>query len=256
MERCRSCETSPCVESDNRKLSEGSWGRNWLWIYGTACIVGLLAFLADYPAGVLGGVVTALASSGVSWGAAAVSVGYLRNNFRTAVLSGILVLVTSTFVYYALILFVSRRWSSGTLDDGSPASSAGLVSVGTALAFWVCVSLFVGPILAALGYAVRWGNPMQSGFTIGLVFGLLSSQGWHVLYFQRIWMTRDEFGVTVLAGALTLLALSALIGVLLIWKRGIAGRHLVIAVVMAAASSVVFALGWRMVELIRPTIQI
>ncbi|SNY45372.1 hypothetical protein [Paractinoplanes atraurantiacus] len=121
----------------------------------TAVTLALLAFTADYVDGGAGQVMVSLTSSGFAWGLAALLTGHYGRNARHAAATATTTLVIATVCYYLLILLVSRRWSGGTLQDGTSADLYGLRSVAIMATFWLAGSLVAGPLLGLLGYAIR-----------------------------------------------------------------------------------------------------
>jgi hypothetical protein len=74
---------------------------------------------------------------------------------RSAVTGATVLLVSATLVYYLLILVVSRRWSGGTLQDGSSADRYGLRSLAVITTAWLLVSVVAGPVLGLLGQMTK-----------------------------------------------------------------------------------------------------
>ena len=153
--------------------------RRVVMIVMTAVALGLLAFAADFIDGfVVQQVVTALVSSGLAWGLAALLVGRTASDRRGAVVGATVLLVSATLVYYLLILVVSRRWSGGSLVDGSSADWYGLRSLAVMTAAWLLVSAVVGPSLGLLGWMTRTAPAPSAAVAAGAGCGLLSGQGW------------------------------------------------------------------------------
>ncbi|WP_238006716.1 DUF6518 family protein [Dactylosporangium sp. AC04546] len=148
-----------------------------MWVLAGAAL-GLLAFLADALDDVPRAVATAVTSSGLAWGLAAFLAGRSTAGRRAAVVRATGTLVSATLVYYLLVVFVSRRWSGGTLEDGSSADMHGLRSVALMTAVWLAGSLVAGPLLGLLGHAVRTGSPRWAAGAAGVACGLLSAEGW------------------------------------------------------------------------------
>ncbi|WP_326549755.1 DUF6518 family protein [Micromonospora sp. NBC_01813] len=152
-----------------------------------AVALGLLAFIADSVAGVAGQILIALTSSGFAWGLAAFLAGRWAATERRAVAGATALLVTATLLYYLLVLSVSRRWSGGTLEDGSSADLLGLRSVAIMTGLWLTGAVVAGPILGKLGHIVRTGKASTSALAVGTVCGLLSGEGWHSVMVAPPW---------------------------------------------------------------------
>ncbi|TYB39784.1 hypothetical protein FXF50_05285 [Micromonospora sp. AP08] len=152
-----------------------------------AVALGLLAFAADSVAGVVGQVLIALTSSGFAWGLAAFLAGRSAATGKRAVGGATALLVFATLLYYLLVLMVSRRWSGGTLEDGTPADLLGLRSVAIMTALWLTGSLVAGTILGRLGHIVRVGKASTSALAAGAVCGLLSGEGWQAVMLAPPW---------------------------------------------------------------------
>jgi hypothetical protein len=137
-------------------------------------VLGLLAFAADALDGVAGQVVVALVSSGLAWGLAALLAGRTATDRRGAMTNATALLVSATFVYYLLILLVSRRWSGGSLVDG-------LRSVAIMTTAWLLISVIAGPALGLLGHLTRTAPVLPAAVAAGVACGLLSGQGWQTI---------------------------------------------------------------------------
>ncbi|XVU20674.1 hypothetical protein ACQPZJ_25740 [Actinoplanes sp. CA-054009] len=120
-----------------------------------AAALATLAFGADYIDGGAGYVMVSLTSSGFAWGLAALLVGHHARSARRAATAATTTLIIATAGYYLLILFVSRRWSGGTLVDGTSGDLYGLRSVAIMAGFWLAGSAVAGPLLGLLGHAIR-----------------------------------------------------------------------------------------------------
>ncbi|MFI7553264.1 hypothetical protein ACIBQ2_26385 [Micromonospora sediminimaris] len=131
-----------------------------------------------------------LTSNGFAWGAAALVAGYLA---RRAPMAATALLLVATTVYYGLILLVSRRWSGGTLEDGSSADAHGLLSVARAAGFWLLLSVGAGLVLGSLGYFVGNGTRHRSSAAAGLAFGMLAAEGLYQLSRDYYWPIPDDF---------------------------------------------------------------
>lgn len=147
-------------------------------VVAAAVGLGLLAFAADAVDGVAGRVLVAVVSSGLAWGSAALLAGRAAPDRRKAVTGATVLLVSATLVYYLLVLVVSRRWSGGTLADGSSADWYGLRSVAVMTAAWLLVSAIAGPSLGLLGRMTRAACRPGAALAAGAACGLLSGQGW------------------------------------------------------------------------------
>lgn len=148
-----------------------------------AVMLGLLAFAADAIDGFAARlVVTALVSSGLAWGLAALLAGRAAPDRRGAATGATALLVSATLVYYLLILLVSRRRSGGWLVDGSSADWYGLRSVAVMTAAWLLVSVVAGPSLGLLGRMTRTAPVPGAALAAGVACGLLSGQGWQEIF--------------------------------------------------------------------------
>lgn len=90
-------------------------------------------------------------------------------------------------MYYLLILVVSRRWSGGSLADGSSADLYGLRSLAIMTAAWLMASLIAGPMLGLLGHRTRTTQTPGSALAAGIACGLLSGQGWQEIAAAPPW---------------------------------------------------------------------
>jgi hypothetical protein len=144
----------------------------------TAAALGVLAFMADAVDGVPGQIMVAVVSSGLAWGLAALLTGRTATGRRSAVTGATVLLVSATLVYYLLLLVVSRRWSGGTLQDGSSADRYGLRSLAVMTTAWLLVSVVAGPVFGLLGQMTRTMPVPRAALAAGIACGLLSSQGW------------------------------------------------------------------------------
>ena len=153
----------------------------------TAVALGVLAFIADAVDGVAGQIMVAVVSSGLAWGLAALLTGRTASGRRSAVTGATVLLVSATLVYYLLILVVSRRWSGGTLQDGSSADRYGLRSLAVMSAAWLLVSVVAGPVFGLLGQMTRTMPVPGAAPAVGVACGLLSSQGWQEITTAPPW---------------------------------------------------------------------
>lgn len=149
--------------------------------------LGILAFAVDSVTGVVGQVLIALTSSGFAWGLAALLAGRSAATAKRAVVGASALLASATLLYYLLVLLVSRRWSGGTLQDGTSADLQGLRSVAVMTSLWLAGSLVGGTILGKLGHTVRAGNASAAALAAGAVCGLLSGEGWHAVMLAPPW---------------------------------------------------------------------
>jgi len=149
--------------------------------------LGLLAFAADFVEGIAGQVMVGLTSSGFAWGLAAFLAGRCAGSARRAAAGATALLALATVLYYLLVLSVSRRWSGGYLEDGTPADHQGLRSVAIMTAVWLLGSLVAGPLLGLFGYLVRAGGSPWAAPSAGVACGLLSGEGWHTLMVTAPW---------------------------------------------------------------------
>jgi hypothetical protein len=149
--------------------------------------LGLLAFAADFVDGVAGQAMIALTSSGFAWGLAAFLAGRSAAGARRAAAGATGLLVLATLLYYVLVLVVSRRWSGGTLEDGTSADMYGLRLVAVMTTVWLIGSLVAGPVLGLLGHAVRAGELPRAALAAGIAYGLLAGEGWHAMVAAPLW---------------------------------------------------------------------
>ncbi|MEU2665541.1 hypothetical protein [Micromonospora sp. NPDC007220] len=179
---------APSVEVGVTGVAVGGSRRTHASAVATAAVaLGLLAFVADSVAGVAGQILKALTSSGFAWGLAAFLAGRSAATAKRAVGGATALLVLATLLYYLLVLVVSRRWSGGTLEDGTSADLLGLRSVAIMTALWLAGSLIAGPILGKLGHIVRVGKASTSALAAGAVCGLLSGEGWQAVMLAPPW---------------------------------------------------------------------
>lgn len=141
--------------------------------------LGAFAFAADFVPGVVGAVLTGLASSGAAWGAPAAIVGFLSRGKRDAIVRPALMLLIATTVYYLGILILSRRWNIAgeSLTSGESTALIGLVSVGRLWVIWLIIALAIGATLGLLGYFIRHASPRAAAVAAGAATGLLLSEG-------------------------------------------------------------------------------
>jgi hypothetical protein len=168
--------------------------RRTVTVVVTAVVLGVLAFIADAVDGVAGQIVVAVVSSGLAWGLAALLTGRTATGRRTAVTGATVLLVSATLVYYLLILVVSRRWSGGTLQDGSSADRYGLRSLAVMTTAWLLVSVVAGPVLGLLGQMTRTMPASGAALAVGVACGILSGQGWQEITAVPPWPLLAEAG--------------------------------------------------------------
>ena len=144
----------------------------------TAAALGVLAFMVDAVHGAPGRIMATVVSSGLAWGLAALLTGRTATGRRSAVTDATVLLVAATLVYYLLILVVSRRWSGGTLQDGSSGDGHGLRSLTVMTTAWLLTSMVAGPVFGLLGQMTRTMPVPGAALAAGIACGLLSSQGW------------------------------------------------------------------------------
>jgi hypothetical protein len=149
--------------------------------------LGILAFAADFVDGAAGRIVVGLTSSGFVWGLTAFLFGRAAIIARQAAIGAAAVLVVATLLYYLLVLVVSRRWSGGTLEDGTSANLQGLRSVAVMTTVWLVGSVIAGPVFGLLGHLVRTGRTLPASAAAGLTAGLLSGEGLQALMWTRPW---------------------------------------------------------------------
>ncbi|MEU4242385.1 hypothetical protein [Actinoplanes sp. NPDC026619] len=153
----------------------------------TAVVLGALAFLADGVDGVAGRIVVVVVSSGLAWGLAAMLTGWTAAGRRSAMTGATLLLVSATLVYYLLILVVSRRWSGGSLQDGSSADWYGLRSLAVMTTAWLLISVIAGPVFGLLGRLTRTMPVPAAALAAGVACGLLSGEGWQEITATPPW---------------------------------------------------------------------
>ncbi|MET0417550.1 MAG: DUF6518 family protein [Actinoplanes sp.] len=167
-------------------------------IVAAACALGLLAFAADAFDAAAGQVLTALVSSGLAWGLAALLAGRTAADRRRAITGATVLLVSATLVYYLLILVISRRWSGTGLS--------GLRSVAVMTTAWLVVSLIAGPMLGLLGHSTRTARAPGAALAAGIACGLLSGEGW-----QQITAAPPRLGGVLLNGSLAALLIKVVL---------------------------------------------
>jgi hypothetical protein len=212
--------------------------------------LGTLAFLGDELPNAAGQIVLTLTSNGFAWGAAALVAGYLVRRARRAPMAATALLLVATTVYYGLILVVSRRWSGGTLEDGSSADAHGLLSVARAAGFWLLLSVGAGLVLGSLGYFVRSGTRHRSSAAAGLAFGMLAAEGLYQLSRDYYWPIPDDFVRVIVASNAVTVVLSLVVTVVLLVCRATRGSwwtYLGSAVVAGGLGAVL----WSLVDMVR-----
>lgn len=224
--------------------------------------LGVLAFGADAVPGVGGQIVVALTSSGLVWGMAAFLTGRSARDARRAAVSATVVLVLATSVYYALVVFVSRRWSGGYLEDGRSADAQGLRSVAAFAAAWLFASVTGGPVLGMLGFWVRSASSRRAALAAGAACGLLSGEGWDmVLMVSPPWQllaATDEFHASFVRGIMISEAIMVLLPLaVLAW---LATAHRLwrpwpVLVTSAIASATVSVLLWQALAAVTANVQ-
>jgi hypothetical protein len=160
-------------------------------------VLGLLAFAVDAVDGTAEQVMIAVVSSGLAWGSAALLAGHAAPDRRSAVTGATVLLASATLVYYFLILVISRRWSGGTLADGSSAHWSGLRSLAVMTTAWLLVSMVAGPLLGLLGQMTRTARLAGAALAAGAACGLLSGEGWLQVVLAppwRLWMVDGPDG--------------------------------------------------------------
>ena len=162
-----------------------------------AVVLGLLAFAADAIDGFAGRVAIAVVSSGLAWGSAALLAGWTATSRRGAVTRATLLLISATLVYYLLILVVSRRWSGGSLADGSSADGYALRSLAVTTTAWLLISVFAGFVIGLLGRLTRTAPVPGAALAAGAACGLLSGQGWQEVTTAPSWLPWVEGGPDV-----------------------------------------------------------
>lgn len=222
-----------------------------LWTLGVP--LGVLAFLGDELPEAAGRVVLTLTSNGFAWGTAALVAGYLVRRARRAPVVATALLLAATTVYYGLIVFVSRRWSGWTLEDGSSADFHGLQSVAQAAGFWLLISVGAGLVFGALGHLVRNGPRHRSSAAAGLAFGLLAAEGLFQLSHDYYWpIPDDDFMQAKFVSNAVIVVLSLVVSVVLAASRRTRGSwwaYLGSAVVAGGAGAAL----WSLVDAVRMT---
>ncbi|MEU4561824.1 hypothetical protein AB0F72_25860 [Actinoplanes sp. NPDC023936] len=162
--------------------------RRSVTIVAVAVVLGLLAFAADAVDGMAGQLMIVVVSSGLAWGSAALLAGRSAPDRRRAMTGATVLLVCATLVYYLLILVVSRRWSGGTLVDGSSGDWHGLRSLAIMTTAWLLVSVVAGPSLGLLGHLTRTARLPSAALAAGAACGALSGQGWLTVTAAPPWL--------------------------------------------------------------------
>jgi hypothetical protein len=212
--------------------------------------LGALAFLGDELPKPVGQIVLTLTSNGCAWGAAALVAGYLVRRARRAPVVATALLLVATTVYYGLILTVSRRWSGGTLEDGSSADAYGLLSVARAAGFWLLLSVGAGLVLGSLGHVVRNGPRHRSAAATGLAFGMLAAEGLYQLSRHYYWPIPDDFVRAVVVSNAITVVLSLVVTVVLLACRSGRGAwwtYLGSAVLAGGLGAVL----WSLIDMVR-----
>ncbi|WP_203697266.1 hypothetical protein [Catellatospora coxensis] len=168
-------------------------GPSLRWVLIAGALLGTPAFLGDELPEAVGRIVLTLTSNGFAWGAAAFGTGYLVRRARRAPVVATGLLLVATAVYYLLILVVSRRWSGGYTEDGSPHDLYGLIGLVRAAGFWLVLAAGAGLVFGLLGHVVRNASPGRSAAAAGLSYGLLAAEGLHGLATAAWWMIDDPF---------------------------------------------------------------
>ncbi|GAB4057272.1 DUF6518 family protein [Catellatospora paridis] len=214
--------------------------------------LGTLAFLGDELPDAVGRIVLTLTSNGFAWGTAALVAGYLVRRARRAPVVATVLLLVATTVYYGLILVVSRRWSGGTLDDGSSADALGLQSIARAAGFWSLLSVGAGLMFGSLGHLVRNGPRQRSSAAAGLAFGMLAAEGLYQLSHDYYWPVTDDFVRAIVVSNAVTVVLSLVVTVVLLASRRGRGSwwaYLGSAVVAGGSGAVL----WSLVDAVRGT---
>jgi hypothetical protein len=212
--------------------------------------LGVLAFLGDELPDPMGPIVLTLTSNGFAWGAVALVAGYLVRRARRAPVVATVLLIVATLVYYGLILVVSRRWSGGTLDDGSSADAYGLMSVARAAGFWLLISVGAGLVLGGLGHLVRSGPRQRSSAAAGIAFGMLAAEGLSQLSHDYYGPIPDGFVQAIVMSNAVTVVLSLVVTVALLAFRG-SGRSWWIYLGSAALAGGLGAVLWGFIDMAR-----
>ena len=140
----------------------------------TVVVGGLLGGLAvavdNMPRGGVAMLVLILASTGLSWGAAAVAAGAWSRHYAAAAACGALVLLVAVSAYYGGIALAGTRPNS---------SSASLLD---AASIWATAGAAGGAVAGLAGWLARNGTTTTRSFACGGLAGLLMSQGMFVAY--------------------------------------------------------------------------
>ncbi|MEV7228611.1 DUF6518 family protein [Polymorphospora sp. NPDC051019] len=214
--------------------------------------LGVAAFVADVVPIEVARFLTPLVSSGSAWGLVALVVGYLAWSHRSAAVVGVGVLALSTVTYYALILFVSRRWLAGVQAsgvEGAVLALPGLVSVARATAFWLVASVGAGVVMGWLGQAVRRGSARFASVASGTALGLLSGEGAYAIFqIVVVWGGPfDPWQLDRLLSAGTQVCLAVVAVCVLVWLRRRSISWWVFPVT-ASASVAAGILSWHLVD--------
>ncbi|GAA1655480.1 hypothetical protein [Actinoplanes couchii] len=125
---------------------------------------------------------SAVTSSGLTWGLAAFLIARTTGTRRQAMRNATVLLATATVTYYLMIVLISRRWSGGTLQDGSSADRYGLTHIAVMTGVWLAGSLAAGALLGILAHTVRHRCGPPAAMAAGAACGLLASEsGYHLL---------------------------------------------------------------------------
>ncbi|GAA1818057.1 hypothetical protein GCM10009682_43540 [Luedemannella flava] len=219
----------------------------------TPLVLGLMAYAADETSGLARAVLLALFSSGAAWGLAALVIGFLAPGRRLAIIAGVGGLIGATVVYYALIVFVSRRWQGGWLEDGTPADVMGLWSIARALGFWLVVSVVAGAVFGVLGDAVARASDRVGAAAAGVAWGLAAASGIHDLLVLARWVGWNGQATDIAVSAAMTIALATLVVAVLRRRRGPRGSGGMLALA-ATVSSGVGTAAWWLVESVRTAV--
>lgn len=151
------------------------------------------------------------------------------------------------------MLTVSRRWSGGTLADGSSADLLALRSVAIMTALWLTGSVVAGPILGKLGDIVRTGRASTSALAVGAVCGLLSGEGWHSVMVAPPWQVLavadpgyTEFARGVVIGQLITIVLPIVVLAWLATVHRLWRKNMPVLLAAAVSSSAMSAALWHL----------
>jgi len=198
---CLAMSCCPCMDKLPSQLH--AWGIVLPAALGAG--LGLAAYIPDMLEESAAPYATPFFSSGFAWGFIALLAGYMTRRQKISITVGGATLAIAVITYYCLILFVSQRWyiNPSDTEDGL-ASSAGLLSVGRSIGFWVVGAIIGGGIMGWLGCATRHAPAWQGSVLLGVTLGLLTGEGvFTLIYVRSIWLgPLDAFDLSKLVPSL------------------------------------------------------